>query len=157
MEPRVITKEAFTVVGIPFKGLPSSGPYEDGVNNNEIGKAWDELNARAAEIKNWSGPGIGLCFAMPNQDEPWYIGGAEVSRVEDVPADMVVKHVPAQRYAVFECTLPTIGQTYAFITEQWQATSGYQHVEAPDFELYDETWDDNDPLGSPMYIYWPIA
>ena len=61
-----------------------------------------------------------------------------------------------QKYAVFECTLPTIGQTYGYIMEQWQPASGYQRADAPDFEVYDEKWDMNDPQGSPMYIYWPV-
>jgi AraC family transcriptional regulator len=156
MEPRIVTKEAFAVVGIPFSGRISHDPYEDGENNNEIGKVWDELNSRAAEFKHWSGPGIGLCFGSPDSDEPWYLAGGEVSAVEDVPTGMIVQHVAAQKYAVFECTLPTIGQTYGYIMEQWQPASGYERAEAPDFELYDEKWDNKDPLGSPMHIYWPI-
>lgn len=156
MEPRIITKEAFTVVGVPFSGRISHAPYEDGQTNNEIGKAWDELNARTAEIKHWRGPGIGLCFGSPESGEPWYIAGAEVSAVEHVPAGMMAQRVPAQKYAVFDCTLPTIGQTYSFIMEQWQPASGYERADAPDFELYGEHWDDNDPMGSPMSIYWPI-
>ncbi len=156
MEPRIVTKEAFTAVGVPFKGQISSAPYEDGENNNEIGKAWDEFNARAREVKHLSGPAIGLCFGMPNPDEPWYIAGMEVSAAEDVPAGMMARSVPAQKYAVFECTLRTLGPTYGYIMEQWQPASGYERAEAPDFEVYDEKWDMNDPQGSPMYVYWPI-
>lgn len=156
MEPRIVTKEAFTVVGIPFKGQITSGPYEDGENNNEIGKAWDEFNARYCEVKHISGPGIGLCFGMPDSGEPWYIAGMEVSRAEDVPAGMMARSVPTLKYAVFECTLPTIGQTYGYIMDQWQAASGYQRGDGPDFELYDEKWDMNDPQHSTMYIYWPV-
>ena len=156
MEPKIVTKEAFTVVGIPFKGMVSSGPYDDGENNNEIGKAWDAFNARAAEVKHWRGPAIGLCFAMPNQDEPWYIAGAEVSQAEDVPAGMMARETPAQKYAVFECTLPTLSETYKTIMEEWQPSSGYERGDGPDFEVYDEKWDMNDPQGSPVYVYWPI-
>ena len=156
MEPRIVEKEAFTVVGIPFKGQISSGPYADGEHNNEIGQAWNELNARYAEIKHVTGPGIGLCFGMPNTEQPWYIAGMQVSRAEDVPAGMMPMTVPNQKYAVFECTLPAIGETYQYIMEQWQPRTGYQHADAPDFELYDEKWDMTNPQGSPLYIYWPI-
>ncbi|MEZ4832448.1 MAG: GyrI-like domain-containing protein [Caldilineaceae bacterium] len=38
MEPTILTKEAFAVVGLPFTGFISSSPYADGENNNEIGK-----------------------------------------------------------------------------------------------------------------------
>lgn len=156
MEPQIVEKEAFTIVGIPFKGQVTSGPYADGEHNNEIGKAWDELNARVAEIRHVTGPGIGLCFGMPNTEQPWYIAGMQVSRAEDVPAGMMAMTVPGQKYAVFKCTLPTIGQTYQYIMEQWQPRTGYQHADAPDFELYDEKWDMADPQVSPLYIYWPI-
>jgi predicted transcriptional regulator YdeE/DNA-binding transcriptional MerR regulator len=156
MEPRIVTKEAFTVVGIPFEGPVSSGPYEDGENNNEIGKAWDVFNSRAGEIKHWSGPAIGLCFGMPDSEGPWYIAGAQVSQVDAVPPGMMARDVPAQKYAVFECTLPTLSQTYRYIMEQWQPASGYERADAPDFEVYDEKWDMNDPQGSPMYVYWPV-
>jgi AraC family transcriptional regulator len=156
MEPRIVTKEAFNVVGIPFSGQVSSSPYEDGQNNNEIGKAWDQFNARAAEIKHWSGPAIGLCFGMPDADEPWNIAGAEVSTLEDVPVGMMGRHVPAAKYAVFQCTLPTLGATYQYIMEQWQPASGYERGEGPDFEVYDESWDMDDELNSPMYVYWPV-
>ena len=123
---------------------------------NQIGKAWDELNARSAEIKHVTGPGIGLCFGMPNTEQPWYIAGMQVSLAEDVPAGMMSMAVPSQKYAVFECALPTIGQTYQYIMEQWQSRSGYEHADAPDFELYDERWDMADPQVSPLTIYWPI-
>ena len=156
MEPRIVTKEAFTVVGIPFKGFISGGPYEDGENNNEIGKAWDAFNARAGEVGHWSGPAIGLCFGMPNREEPWYIAGAEVSQADDIPTGMMARSVPAQKYAVFACTLPTLSQTYKYIMEEWQPASGYERGDGPDFEVYDENWDMNDEQKSTMYVYWPI-
>lgn len=156
MEPRIVTKEAFTVVGIPFKGQISSGPYEDGQNNNEIGKAWDEFNARAGEVRHISGPAIGLCFGMPNDEQPWYIAGMEVSEAGDVPPGMMAMAVSSQKYAVFKCTLPTLGQTYGYIMEQWQPNSGYQRGDGPDFELYDEEFVVDHQIDSPMYVYWPI-
>ena len=82
MEPRIVTKPAFTVVGLPFTGFISSAPYEGGNENNEIGLMWDEFNRRRDEIKNICGPSYGLCCGMPNEQEPWYIAGAEVTRVE---------------------------------------------------------------------------
>lgn len=156
MEPKIVTKEAFTVVGLPFMGLLSGGPFEDGENNNEIGHLWDELNARAAEIPDQTGPAIGLCFAPPNANEPWYLAGLEVAGAAPVPPGMMSKTVPAQKWAAFECTLPTIGETYRYIAEEWQPRSGYTRAWAPDFELYGADWDMADMQHSKMYIYWPI-
>jgi predicted transcriptional regulator YdeE len=36
------------------------------------------------------------------------------------------------------------------------AGSGYEHADAPDFELYDESYDPADPPNSVAYIYWPL-
>lgn len=156
MEPKIITKPAFTVVGLPFKGYISQSPYADGQSNNEIGLVWDEFNRRVPEIRNISGPAYGVCFGMPNPDEPWYVAGMEVASAEQVPAGMMSVTVPAQKYAVFECTLGTLWETYRYINEEWQPRSGYERVEAPDFELYDEEFDPENPQQSKMYVYWPI-
>ena len=157
MEPRIVTKPAFTVVGLPFTGFVSAPPYEGGVENNEIGVVWDQFNARCGEIKHFCGPVVGLCFGMPNEEEPWYIAGAGVSEVEALPEGMMSVTVPAQKYAVFPCTVGTIGATYRTITEEWQPRTGHEHAEAPDFELYDEEPDPNEPpQDMKLSIYWPI-
>jgi len=156
MEPRIVTKPAFIVVGLPFTGFISSAPYEAGNENNEIGKVWDQFNARYAEIKNICGPTYGLCFGRPNEREPWYIAGVEVARVEDLPAGMMSMSVPEQKYAVFPCTLGTLGATYRHIAEEWQPRPGYEHADAPDFEYYEEEPGPGDPREMKLSIYWPI-
>jgi AraC family transcriptional regulator len=93
---------------------------------------------------------------MPNDREPWYIAGAEVSQADEVPAGMMHMSVPAQKYAVFPCTLGTLGATYRYITEVWQPQSGYEHADAPDFELYEEEPGPGDPKDMKLSVYWPI-
>ena len=156
MEPRIITKPAFTVIGLPFTGFITAAPYEGGAENNEIGVVWDQFNARCGEIQHICGPAYGLCFGIPNEEEPWYIAGFEVSGVEELPTGMMSMTVPAQRYAVFPCTLGTIGATYRTITEEWQPRTGHEHADAPDFELYDEEPGPGDPKDMKLSIYWPI-
>ena len=157
MEPRIVTKAEFTVVGLPFAGLLSAPPYEGSHGKNEISLVWEQMQTRYGEIRHVSGPAIGLCFGMPNAVEPWYLAGHEVSRVEDLPAGMMSMTVPTQKYAVFPCTLGTIGATYRYITEDWQPVSGSEHAAAPDFEYYDEGPNpDGPPQDMPLKIYWPI-
>jgi AraC family transcriptional regulator len=156
MDPRIVTKPAFTVVGLPFTGFISSAPYEGGNESNEIGKVWVELNRRHNEIRAICGPAYGLCFGMPNEREPWYIAGLEVSRVENLPAGMISRSTPEQKYAVFPCTLGTLGATYRQIAEEWQPRTGYEHADAPDFEYYDEGPGPGDPREMKLSIYWPI-
>lgn len=156
MEPRIVTKPAFTVVGLPFSGHISHAPFEGGSENNEIGDLWDRLSGRVPEIKNICGPGVGLCYGMPSESEPWYIAGHEVARAEDVPDDMMSMTVPMQRYAVFACTLGTLGETYRYITEEWQPATGHQHADVPDFEYYDGKFDPSEPQNMELSVYWPI-
>jgi len=156
MEPRIVTKPAFIVVGLPFTGFITSAPYEGGNENNQIGKVWDEFNRRAGEIKHACGPAYGLCFGMPNAQEPWYIAGIEVSEVGDLPAGMMSMAVLAQKYAVFPCTLGTLGATYRYITEEWQPRTAYEHAPAPDFELYDQEFDPDNSQEGKLSVYWPI-
>ena len=68
---------------------------------------------------------------------------------------MVSKTIPAGEYAVFECTLPTIMETYDYITETWISKSGYKRGSGPDFERYDSDFNPEDP-DSKMYIYFPV-
>ncbi len=153
MEPRIVTKPAFTVAGLPYTGLNSNPPDE---GPNEISKVWDALNVRFGELKNVCGPAYGLCFGMMNDKEPWYIAGFEVSKVEDLPADMMSLTVPAQKYAVFPCTLGTIGATYRYIMEEWLPRTGHEHAAAPDFELYEEEPNPNEPpQNMRLSIYFP--
>jgi AraC family transcriptional regulator len=103
-----------------------------------------------------SGPVYGLCFGMPNEKEPWYIAGVEVSRAEDAPPGMMRMSVPAQKYAVFPCTLGTLGETYRYITEEWQPRTGQQHADAPDSELYGRECDPDNAKEGRLEVYWPI-
>ena len=44
-----------------------------------------------------------------------YLAGMAVEGVVDVPEGLTLREVPASRYAVFECTVKTISDTYDWI------------------------------------------
>jgi predicted transcriptional regulator YdeE len=62
--------------------------------------------------------------------------------------------VPAQQYAIFACTLPTLGETHSRI-RTWLSQSSYQGTDGPEFELYGEEFDLNDE-SSEMHVYIPV-
>ncbi len=62
----------------------------------------------------------------------------------------------AQTYAVFACTLPTIGEAYDMAYQQWLPQSGYRHADGAEFELYDEKFNPQDPAAT-LYLYIPIV
>lgn len=154
-EPKIVEKAAFTVVGLPFTGFVSKDPYADG-KNNEIGDVWAQFDARYAEIPHTVDEFYGVCFGKPNSEKPWYLAGGGVSQVGDIPEGMMSLSIPAQRYAVFECTLGTLGDTYRAIVEEWQPRTGHQHGDGPEFEYYPNESEPGDESSMKMAVYWPI-
>lgn len=155
MEPKIITKPAFTVVGLPYFGKNE---------NQEIHELWNEFNRRMAQtggIKNETGEAaIGLCITPDVETTAGvfeYVAGLPVSKVEDVPEGFVVRQVPEYTYAVFahKGDLASLHKTYEYIYETWLPQSGYQLAAKIDFEYYNEDFKDFAPE-SVFYIYIPI-
>lgn len=155
MEPKIITKPAFTVMGLRYFGKNE---------NQEIHELWNQFNQRMAQIgaaKHDTGEAcIGLCRTLdedPIEDAFEYIAGLPVSKVEEVPDGFVVRQVPEHTYAVFahKGDLASLGKTYEFIYETWLPQSEYDLAEKLDFEYYDEDFKDFTP-DSVFYIYIPI-
>ena len=148
MEPNIVTKPAFTVVGMEYRGKN---------DNNQIAQMWQEFIPRMREIKhaNYGWGTYGVCRDLPEGEGIDYLAAVEVDQVEDVPAGMVVWEVPEQTYAAFPCTLPTLHEAYQHAFEIWLPGSGHRRADGPDFELYTEEFDAG-VADSRMYIYVPI-
>jgi len=155
MEPKIITKPGFTLVGLRYFGKNE---------NMEISHLWERFNQRMralAGLPNETGDAaIGLCITP--EDEPIdgafeYVAGLPVTEAEDVPEDFVVRHVPEQSYAVFahKGDLPSLPKTYEYIYESWLPQSKYKLAGKMDFEYYDADFKDFAP-DSVFYIYVPI-
>lgn len=149
MEPKIIDRPAFKVVGMKYRGNNE---------NEEIPQLWDEFWPRLQEIGHRS-PEYVAYGIIDNFDEEMqvfdYVAGVEVDSLADVPEGMTGVEVPAQTYAAFECTLPTLMDTIRHVYEGWLPGSGYTRAPGPEFELYDERFDiAQGKLG--MSIYIPI-
>jgi AraC family transcriptional regulator len=149
MEAKIVKREAFTVVGFLHIGKN---------DNNEIPQMWQALGGRFAEIRHISKPDIayGVCDNFNEESGTFdYAAGTEVDRAADLPKGMVSWEVPAATYAVFTCTLRTLGETHEGIHSAWLPESGFERAPGPEFELYDEDFDPRDP-DSRMDIHIPI-
>jgi predicted transcriptional regulator YdeE len=148
MEPKIVTKPAFTVVGMSYHGKNQ---------NNEIPQLWGEFIPRAGEIKHVTNPHLayGVCGELEEDGAFKYVAGFGVDDAADIPEGMVSWEVPEQTYAIFPCTLKTIHETYKYSFKTWLPQSDYQAGDGPDFELYDENFNP-EVEGSEMYIYVPI-
>lgn len=145
MEPEIVTKPAFSVVGLMYVGKNQ---------NNEIPQLWQQLFPYFAQIKRRNELAYGLCGEMTEDCTFHYLAGFEIADDAVIPEQMERWDVAEQTYAVFPCTLQTIHQTYQYIVETWQSQSGYERADGPDFELYHEDFDPE--TGEGMSIYWPI-
>lgn len=150
MEPRIVTRSAFTVVGMKVHGKNES---------NEIPKMWDALHPRACEIKDRIDDRVAFGVSA-NMDENTgafdYVAGFQVSSAEELPEGMVRFDVPGGKYAVFATTLPRLGETFTHAYRTWLPQSGYQPTGGPDFELYTEAFDPQDP-NSEFDVYIPVG
>ncbi|MCX5973179.1 MAG: MerR family transcriptional regulator [Coprothermobacterota bacterium] len=153
VESKIVTLDAFQVVGMLYQGKNE---------HEEISRMWQNFMPRMEEIKHFTNAlgevSFGICYTPQEPIEPGdfhYIAALPVSELTDIPEGMVGKEIPAQTYAMVEAHgIGEIGQAYDFIIKQWLPTSGYQAVNAPDFELYPESFRDNGK--DPLYIYFPI-
>lgn len=149
MEPKIEGRSAFRVVGMMYQGKNEQ---------NEIPQMWAKFAARVAEVQNRveEHATYGVCGNYDEDSGEFdYVAGINVKASADVPQGMVSWDVPAQTYAVFACTLPTLGSTHEHIRGTWFPASGYCHADGPELELYDEEFEPTDP-DSVMYLYIPI-
>ena len=157
MEPRIIDKEAFDIIGIELRTTT-----REGRNFVEIPRFWQEVMTQdsISRIPDSKNPGeiLGICMDYTEDGGFSYIIGAEITTTENLPADMVARTIPAATYAVFTArgSMPdAIQQTTRSIYGEWLPNSDYRRTDGADIELYDERFEDkNNPE---MDIYVPIA
>jgi AraC family transcriptional regulator len=154
MEARILTKQTFKIIGMSYFGENK---------NKEISRLWDIFLPRMESIKSRINNSIsyGLCYPVEgknNADAFEYIAAVEVSDLHDIPAEMVGKIIPTQKYAVFthKGSVEKILETYQAIYAVWQPKAGYELIKAPDFEYYDERFNPDNPEASELDIYIPI-
>jgi AraC family transcriptional regulator len=138
MEPKIVHKDGFTVIGLKYHGKNENG---------EVPQLWGVLGPRSDEVANVVKGNVayGISANMDETGDFDYVAGYEVSGTENVPEDMVCFEVPSGKYAVFTTTLPKIGETFQYAYHTWLPQSDYQPAGGPDFELYGEHFDPRDP------------
>ncbi len=153
MQPKIITKPAFMVMGTKYVGRNQ---------HQEISQQWAELNPRYHEIPVVKDSNAyGICYSGTNESAEEgafeYVASFEVERADHLPEGMVVRMIPEQKYAVFEHRggLETLGQTYNNIYQVWLPQSGLQIAAPFDMEVYTDEFKNFAP-DSVFYIYVPV-
>ncbi len=110
MEPKFVTRPAFTIVGMAYCGKNE---------NEEIPQLWQEFTPRGPEIRarRETGHAYGVIYGFDDESGVMdYLAGIEVAEAGDLPQGMIALDLPHKTYAVFECTLPTLMQPMARFT-----------------------------------------
>jgi len=142
MQPKFVNKPAMTVVGMPYIGKLAEN--ESGSFNHEIADMWGKFMSRENEIKNITGQcNFGACFSKfegQAEGEFEYVACYEVTDASDIPEGMVVRQIPAYKFAVFthKGKLHNLGETYQYIYTTWLPQADIElHPDKFDMELYD--------------------
>jgi AraC family transcriptional regulator len=156
MEPRIVQKPAFLVVGMAGRFTPAT--------TSRIPELWERFaRTHMLTIRHRVGVHtLGICIdadpATIEQAGFTYLAAVEVARVETLPDELTSVTIPANTYAVLTHTghISRLPDTVKQIWGQWLPASPYRHVPAPDFEWYDERWSPETGNGE-IDVYVPIA
>lgn len=166
MQPKIIERDAFKIVGYEFKTT-----LRNNAHSRDIPAFWDKCNIEGKETKLYDTQHpprhgeYGLCVNTNMEtDEFSYVLGVEVTDFQNALDEMYQLEVPAATYAVFttppvkgEELVASIQGTWKYILEEWFPNSGYEIDDTKlDFEFYDErchNWEYDKLL---MEIHVPI-
>ena len=95
-----------------------------------------------------------MCGADPEAKTFEYMCGAAVASFDTLPPGYGRMRIPAQHYAVFthRGDASTLHATWAAIWGDWLPRSGHRMANTPEFELYDERFDQR--TGSGVIEVW---
>jgi len=141
MSPRVVDKPAFNVIGRTKQFTTSNG-----ANFRLIPLWWNEFlnspDCQKLTALSHQQPGkvtgetlLGIDFGSPESEEFSYGIGVELP--EDSPQEAFIKmNIAAATWAIFDCTLDKMQETYKYIFSEWFPSSGYVHDAVPHLEVY---------------------
>jgi AraC family transcriptional regulator len=132
VQPKLVERAAFAVLGVQAIFGVGEQDFFD--------KVWMQTYMSYEEQVKPLSPDkayYGVWFSSDDKEHPHYLAGMMVEGLDQVPAGLVLREVPAARYAVFDTTVSSIGPTYDFIYQTWLPASEYEYdIMATDFEYY---------------------
>ena len=157
MDPKIIEKDSFTVVGISARTSNAREVTPDGV----IGSMWGRLFQEdlLSKIPNKADQNIVAVYtdyASDHNGEYTYVLGARVSSDAEVPPGMVARKIPAQKFALFTSEKgpapKVVPQLWMKINSLPKNAVGGDRQYKTDFEIYDERATDAENLQMDVYI-----
>lgn len=166
MTPQIIKREAILLCGFSFYGDPFSS-HDPWSQENEIGRLWKRFGQYMhpiGSLPNGINPGTGyeVCITTKETEQLGHFEvfvGTEVSTVQNLPVDLLVKVLPPSAYAVFTIKGETIASDWTFELDQsWLPASGFKRMGNYTFQIYDHRFKGMDQLTeSAIDVYIPVA
>lgn len=162
MNYKIIEKEEFKIAGREIRVR-----NDNGENFEIIPKFWQQCMKEGVfeqfeSLKDRVNPQenviLGMCMDFDGVNTFSYLICTEVSNGDCIPAGMVIKTIPASKYAVFTSkgkAPEAIQATWKDIYGEWFPESGCERTDGPDFEWYDRRSEINDD-NCEVDIYIPI-
>lgn len=133
---------------------------------DNIYSLWQQFGKKQDSISNKhpSGRTFGICEYQEDADIANYdmelseVIGMEVVTYDNLPSDIIIKTIPAGKFAVFthKGPLADILKTYQYIWGTWALLTSETIDERDDFELYDKRFTGRENEDSEIDIYIPI-
>jgi predicted transcriptional regulator YdeE len=149
MKTKIVKRDAFYVLGTMTRIVPEKDQEESFVS------IWQEFESHHQTIRQSAAEPFfyGVSFNTDEEGLTDYLAGMAVSGEVRAPEGLVVRQIPAAHYAVFQCEMAKIGETYQFIFGQWLPGTSYGiDNRAPVFEQYPPEGEE----ASPVWIHIPI-
>lgn len=149
-DPRIESRDAFTVVGLHYEGPADSGEFSQLWES--LGERWEEFESLATSAASY-----GVLAEMDQESgRGEYVAGVEADPSTAVPDGASAVEIPAANYAVFETSLEQLGETINAVYRSWLPESDYRRTGGPEFERYDDEFDPEDEKST--FEYWiPVA
>jgi len=157
MPPPIIQEKEFSLVGIEAR----TNNAKESTGNGVIPKQWSKFFAEGilSKIPNKIDPTIYAVYtdyASDRNGDYTFLIGAKISALAGIPAGMVVKKVPAGRYAVITSV---VGPVQSVVPQAWQQIWGLEDRSQlggvrsykADFEVYDQR--SRNPQSSQVDVY----
>ena len=157
MNQKIVEKEGFTVIGISARTSNAKEVTEEGVIEKMWGRLFQEgLLSKIPNKADQNIVAIYTDYASDHNGEYTYLLGARVNSDADVPAGMVAKKIPSQKFAVFTSekgpAQKVVPQIWMKINSLPQDAVGGDRQYKADFEVYDERATDPEDLQIDVYV-----
>jgi len=153
MQPKIIEKNRFTVIG-----MDCLTTTEDNEDHKVVQELWDEFRPRIDEVKNKKNPTrmVGIYKQRKNYPNRFaYIASVEVSTLSDIPKGMIPKIINGSKYAIFtyQGELCDIDKTYDYIYDEWLPESDFdENKNGDNLEIFNIDFPEEDNSDVDIYI-----